>query len=59
VYACPVVVGADFNIHAQDVDDPDARRLSDLLASFDMVQHVHAPIHRCGNTQGDGRNVRG
>ena len=50
VYACPVVVGGDFNIHAQDVDDPDARRLSDLLASFDMVQHVHGPTHRCGNT---------
>ena len=50
VYSCPVLVGGDFNIHAQSPDDPGARRLADLLASFDMVQHVHGPTQRCGNT---------
>lgn len=50
LYACPVVIGGDFNIHVQDRDDPDARRLADLLASFDLVQHVRGPTHRCGNT---------
>jgi len=44
VYACPVVIGGDFNVHAQDTDDPDARRLADLL------QHVSGPTHRYGNT---------
>jgi len=38
------------NIHAQDANDPEARRLADMLALFDMVQHVHAPTHRCSNT---------
>jgi len=50
VYACPVVVRGDFNIHMQNANNPDARRLEDLLALFDMIQHFHAPPHRCGNT---------
>jgi len=50
VYACPFVVGGDFNIHAQDADDTDARRLANLLASFGMAPHVHVSTHRCGNT---------
>jgi len=50
VYACPVVIGGDFNAHVQDADDHDACRLADLLASFDLVHVVSGPIHRCGNT---------
>ena len=50
VYACPVVVGGNFNIHVQDADDSDARRLANLLASFNMVQHVRGPTHHRGNT---------
>ena len=50
VHCCPVVIGGDFNVHVQDANDPDTRRLSSLLSSFDMVQHVHSPTHRCGNT---------
>ena len=49
VYACPVVIGRDFNVQVQDADDPDACRLADLLASFDLVQ-LSGPTHRCGNT---------
>jgi len=49
VYSCPVVVGGDFNIAAQDVTDADSCRLSSILSSFDMVQHVDRPTHRCGN----------
>ena len=50
VYACPVLVGANFNIKTQSSNDPSARRLADLLTSFDMVQHVQGPTHRSGNT---------
>jgi endonuclease/exonuclease/phosphatase family metal-dependent hydrolase len=50
VYSCPVVIGGDFNVKAQDVNDSDSRRLTDLLTSFDMVLNVRSPTHRCGNT---------
>jgi len=50
INACPVVVGSDFNVRYQLVTDPDSRRLSDVLSSFDMVQHVCGATHRCGNT---------
>jgi len=48
VHTCLIVVGGDLNIHVHDADDGDARRLSDLLATFDMVQHVNQPTHRYG-----------
>ena len=50
INACPVVVGGDFNVRYQLATDPDSRRLSDVLSSFDMVQHVCGATHRCGNT---------
>jgi len=50
IQACPVVIGGDFNVHVEDPSDPDAIRLSDLLASFDMIQHVTGPTHRLGGT---------
>jgi Endonuclease-reverse transcriptase len=50
IYSCPVIIGGDFNMRVQDVDDIDSRRLSDLLTSFDMRQYVQGPTHRCGNT---------
>ena len=50
VYTCPVLVGGDLNINVQSQYDPGARRLVDMLASFDMVQYVRGPIQRCGNT---------
>jgi len=49
VHACPVVIGVDLNVHVQDTSNTTARHLADLLVSFDMVQHVVGPTHRCGN----------
>ena len=49
-FSCPVIVGGDINIHVDDDSDSHARRLHELLASFDMTQHVAAPTHRCGHT---------
>ena len=48
VHSCPVIIGGDINIHAHDADDPDARRLGQLLADFQAVQHVTSATHRCG-----------
>ena len=42
--------GGDFNVRFQLAADPDSRRLSDVLSSFNMVQHVSGSTHRCGNT---------
>jgi len=46
----PVVIGGDFNIASQDLSDPAARHLDELLTSFNMTQHVHQPTHTRGNT---------
>ena len=50
IIACPVVIGGDFNVRLQLAADPDSRRLSDVLSSFNMMQHVSDSTHRCGNT---------
>ena len=50
IQACPVVIGGDLNVHVEDPSDSAANRLSDLRASFDMVQHVVGPTHRHGGT---------
>ena len=47
---CPVVVGGDLNVHVQDDTDVYGRRFNDLIASFDMTQHVRGPTHRAGHT---------
>ena len=50
INAYPVAIGGDFNVRLQLAADADSRRLSDVLSSFDMVQHVSGSTHRCGNT---------
>ena len=50
VHACPVIAGGDLNIHVHDAEDSDARRLRDLTSTFDIVQHIDQPAHRCGGT---------
>jgi len=50
INACSVVIAGDFNVRFQLAADPDTRRLSDVLSSFGMVQHVSGSTHRCGNT---------
>jgi len=45
-----VIIGGDINIHVHDANDPDARRLGQLLADFQAVQHVTSAMHLCGGT---------
>ena len=57
INACPVVIGGDFNVRLQLAADPDSRRLSDVLSSFNMMQRVSDSTHRCGNTRRDVRRL--
>ena len=50
VQSCPIVIGGDLNIHVENPDDVNARRLHELLTSCGMQQHVNSPTHRCGGT---------
>jgi endonuclease/exonuclease/phosphatase family metal-dependent hydrolase len=48
LYGCPVVISGDINIHVEDSLDAEAIRCAELLDTFDMVQHVTEPTHKCG-----------
>jgi len=50
VHTCPVIAGSDLNIYLHDAEDSEARRLLDLMSTFDIVQHIDQPTHRCGGT---------
>ena len=41
VYSCPVMVGGDVNLRAQEDNDTDTRRFINILSSFNMIHHVH------------------
>ena len=43
----PIIVG-DFNVHFDDEMKP--QPLRNLPESFNMLQHVHSPIHKTGHT---------
>jgi len=47
---CPFVIGGDFNIHVEDPSDPNAKRLTSVLAGFGLEQRVERPTHRRGGT---------
>jgi len=46
-HRCPVVLTGDFNVRVDRPDDLHASSLSELLSSFDLVQHVTVPTHDC------------
>ena len=45
-----IILTGDFNIKMNNPDDPDMNTLSDLLDSFDLVNHVRFLTHRSMNT---------
>ena len=45
-----MIIGGDINIHVHDANDLDARRLGQLLADFQAVQHVTSATHHCSGT---------
>ena len=45
-----ILVNGDFNIHAQKHDDRTVRQFLDILAQYDLTQHVQKDTHVSGNT---------
>lgn len=45
-----LVITGDLNVHLDDPQSDDANRMSELLASFGLVQHVKESTHRHGHT---------
>ncbi len=43
-----ILVG-DFNIHYENLNDPGALRLRELLRAYNMTQHVQEATHTCGH----------
>ena len=46
----PIILGGDINIHVEKEDDDDSVRCSELIESFNMIQHVVGPTHLHGGT---------
>ena len=46
----PIILGGDVNIHVEKEGDDDSVRFSELIESFNMIQHVVGPTHLHGGT---------
>ena len=44
-----LVVLGNFNIHVNDIDDPNASIFLDTMTALGLKQHVKGPIHKSGN----------
>ena len=44
-----LVVLGDFNIHVNDIDDPNAGIFLDTMTALGLKQHVKSPSHKSGN----------
>ena len=40
----------DFNIWIDDINNSEARKFTDILTNFDLVNHVSSPTHKDGHT---------
>ena len=45
-----LLISGDFNIHVDNAEDTDARKLIDLLESYGLQQHVTSPTHKHDHT---------
>ena len=45
-----ILICGDFNLHVDDINDPDAVRFLNILDSFNLCQHVTGPTHKRGYT---------
>ena len=44
-----LVIGGDFNLHVNDVDDPNANIFLDMMSAFGFSEHVVFDTHKAGN----------
>ena len=45
-----IIIAGDFNIRFDMMSNPETCRFSDILATFDLFQHIHHPTHLTGHT---------
>uniref|UniRef100_A0A1A8LCV6 Endonuclease/exonuclease/phosphatase domain-containing protein n=1 Tax=Nothobranchius pienaari TaxID=704102 RepID=A0A1A8LCV6_9TELE len=45
-----IIIGRDFNIHAEDLSNSSTREFLNMMNSFNFSQHVSGPTHRAGHT---------
>ena len=45
-----VILLGDFNIHTQDIENPDLITYNDTMGALGLQQHRDKPTHKCGNT---------
>ena len=44
------IVCGDFNFHVNDSCSDEAMQFMDILSEFDLIQHIHGPTQKSGNT---------
>ena len=49
-FSAQTMIVGDLNVHVDDVSDANARRLSDMLDSHNLVQHIEKPTQKRGHT---------
>ena len=49
-YGSEIVLSGDFNIHVDDLNDPNAKSFLDILSVFDLSQHIKDSTHCGGHT---------
>ena len=47
-----VVLLVDFNVHAQDIENPDSLVYNDIMEGLGLQQQINKPMHKLGNTLG-------
>ena len=45
-----LIISGDFNIHVDNLTDNHTVQFNNLLASFDLTQHINVPTHHLGHT---------
>ena len=45
-----LVLLGDFNIHTQDMENPDSITYNDKMEALGLQQHIDTPTHKFGNT---------
>ena len=45
-----IIIAGDFNLHIDDIANPDAQVFLDLLTAFGLQNHVNFPTHKSEHT---------
>ena len=45
-----IIMTGDFNMHVNDMNDPEAVLFTESMEALGITQHVHFPTHRLGNS---------